>query len=232
MVATAREAPPVSPPAIRLRRPGWRDPRLLLGVLLVALSVALASWSLAAAARTEPVYVTAQPLVPGEPVVAEGLAVREVRLGEAAGRYLSADAPLPSGLLAVRAVGEGEMVPLSAVSTGEVLDLRPVPIRPAAVLPSGVVEGSLVDLWFVPEAQEAAVGAADDARSGPAGPAVPRELAAGLTVAEVTEADGGFAVGQGTTVHVLVPVDALATVLAALAAPGSVEVVHVPGVDP
>src|SRR5699024_7184933 len=32
-----------SPAAVRLRRPGWRDPRLLLGVVLVAASVALGS---------------------------------------------------------------------------------------------------------------------------------------------------------------------------------------------
>ena len=32
---------PAPPPAARLRRPTWRDPRLLVGVVVVALSVAL-----------------------------------------------------------------------------------------------------------------------------------------------------------------------------------------------
>ncbi|MBN9374777.1 MAG: hypothetical protein J0I40_05175, partial [Cellulomonas sp.] len=46
-----------APVAQRLRRPGWRDPRLLTGLALVAASVALGSWALRAAERTVPVFV-------------------------------------------------------------------------------------------------------------------------------------------------------------------------------
>lgn len=41
--------------APRLRPPGWRDPRLLTGIVLVAMSVALGSWLVASAGRTVPV---------------------------------------------------------------------------------------------------------------------------------------------------------------------------------
>lgn len=215
-----------SPPAVRLRRPGWRDPRLLLGLVLVASSVALGSWAVGAAGSTEPVYVAVRPLVAGEAVDADALRVQQVRLDGALVGYLPADEPLPEDLVAVRTVDAGELVPVSALAAEKDLGLRPVAVTPTGALPSGVVKGSAVDLWFVP-------AAAGGAPAGtPATAPAPRELAAGLTVAEVSESDGAFALGAPVTVHVLVPVAELAEVLSALAAEGAVEVVPVPGGAP
>ena len=83
------------PVAARLRRPGWRDPRLLAGLALVAASVALGSWALRAAERTVPVYVARETTVPGTAIDAGSLAVADVRLGTVGlDRYLRADRPL------------------------------------------------------------------------------------------------------------------------------------------
>jgi hypothetical protein len=223
---------PGSPPALRLRRPGWRDTRFLLGLGLVAVSVAIGATAFTAAARTVPVYAAADALVPGDTVTADQLVIREVRLADSAEHYLRADEPVPDGLAVIRTVAEGELVPLSAVADSEDLGLRPVAITPGDALSSGVTRGSTVDLWFVPDAEADAVAAADDAdvdadESGSS--AGPVELATGLTVAEVTEPSGSFTVGSAVTVHVLVPLDRLADVLAALAAEGTVEGVPVPG---
>src|SRR5690625_6270708 len=43
----------------RVRRPSWRDPRLGVGVLLVAGAVALGSWTVSRADDTVTVYTTA-----------------------------------------------------------------------------------------------------------------------------------------------------------------------------
>src|SRR3954470_7422509 len=70
-----------APVAARLRRPGWRDPRLLAGIAMVAASVVLGSWAVRSAQATVPVYVTRAALVPGDHVSVDGLAVVDVRLG-------------------------------------------------------------------------------------------------------------------------------------------------------
>lgn len=190
-----------------------------MGLALVAGSVALGSRLVAAAADSVPVYAATEPLVAGDPLDPSLLLVREVRLAESLGLYLRADEALPDDPVVVRTVDAGELVPLSAVASSPGIAVRPVAISPSGPLPSGVVKGSLVDLWFVPEGELVEGGA----------PPAPYELSAGLSVAEVSTSGGGFSVGSGATVHVLVPVGELADVLAALAAPGAVELVHVPG---
>lgn len=208
---------PVSPVAVRLRRPSWRDPKLLVGVLIVAASVALGSWVVSAAEASTPVYMASGALTPGEPIAQDQVAVAQVRLGGAeAGRYLPATEPLPDGAVAVRAVGDGELLPRSAVARSADMDLRPVAVPVTDAPSAGVAEGALVDVWVTPEV-------VDDA------PPAPRLLAEGLTVAEVLRPAGTFAVGAETTVHVLVPTRALQDVLGALATRQAVHVVLVPG---
>ncbi|MCC2335638.1 hypothetical protein [Cellulomonas wangsupingiae] len=212
-----------APTAARLRRPGWRDPRLLVGIALIAASVVLGSWVVTTSQRTVPVYVARDVLVPGTSLTSAALVVADVRLADRADGYLRADAPLPEAAVVLRAVGAGELVPAAAVGRADELDVRAVPVPLSGPASSGLVAGARVDLWFTPES-----GDATDRGAAP-GEATPRELAAALTVAEVSGADGAFASGGTRTVHVLVPVDDLPDVLGALAGNGTVDVVPVPG---
>ncbi|TQL03720.1 hypothetical protein [Cellulomonas sp. SLBN-39] len=208
-----------APAATRLRRPGWRDPRLLTGLVLIAVSVALGSWVVTAAQQTVAVYVAAQTLTPGDAVAPAQLAVAEVRLAGAADGYLLADEPLPADAVVLRVVGEGELVPVAALGAAADLDVRAVAVPLGGEPPRGMVQGAAVDLWWTPAADLAASEA----------PPAPEQLAAALTVAEISSADGAFAAGGTRTVHVLVPVDDLPAVLAALGGDGTVDVVPVPG---
>ncbi len=211
-----------APTAVRLRRPGWRDPRLLVGLVLIAASVALGSWAVGAAQRTVPVWVARDVLAPGDALQPEDLVVADVRLGGGADRYLRADADLPPDRVVLRTVGAGELVPLAAVGSADALAVRPVAVPLAGPASRGLVAGASVDVWFTPSG-------ADAVAEGAPADAAPRQLASALTVAEVSAPDGAFGTGGGRTVHVLVPVDDLPAVLAALAGDGVVDVVPVPG---
>lgn len=212
-----------APVANRLRRPGWRDPRLLAGVAMVAGSVALGSWVVQGAERTTEVYVAREALTPGSDIDVSGLGVAEVRLGDVdVTRYVTVADGLPQDVVALRVVAEGELVPRAALGSAAELDVRPVAIAVSVAPSEDLVAGSLVDLWEVPaEARSAADSA------GPS--AGPHELAPGLTVAQVRRPDGAFTTGGSTIVYVLVPTAILPAVLATVAGDGAVQLVHVPG---
>jgi hypothetical protein len=205
------------PAAARLRRPRWRDPRLLTGVVIVALSVALGSWVVASAGRTVPVFVADGALTPGEAVTADALRVADVRLGAGTARYLPADEPLPADLVALRVVDDGELLPLSALGAGS--DVRSVAVPVASGLSDRIRAGAVVDLWFVPD-----VPVAPDADAPE-----PSALARDVVVEQVDAEEGAIVVDGGVTLHVLVPDDSLPTVLTALSGTGSVAVVPVAG---
>jgi hypothetical protein len=210
-----------APVANRLRRPGWRDPRLLAGVAMVAASVALGSWVVQGAERTTRVYVALESLTPGSGIDAGRFTVAEVRLGAVeADRYLTVARGLPDDLVALRTVSAGELVPRSALGSAAELDVRPVGISVAVPPSEDLVAGSLVDLWEIPAPRPSEV-----AGLAP----IPRELAPGLTVAQVKRPEGAFSTGGSTVVYVLVPSDVLPTVLAAVGGSSTVQLVPVPG---
>ena len=86
-------APPPARPARRLQRPGWRDLRLVVGLLLVLLSVAGGLRLVASLDDTTPVYAAARDLLPGQQVGEGDLVAVPVRMGEPLGGYVDGSAP-------------------------------------------------------------------------------------------------------------------------------------------
>ena len=210
-----------APAALRLRRPTWRDPRLAFGLLLVAGSVALGTWAVADAGRTVAVYAAASTLTPGDAIGPQDLVAVDVRLDDL-DLYYPVSADPPHGLVALRTVGERELLARSAAGSVTQLDYRSVAIPVTEALSSKVAEGSQVDLWLVaPQPSGLATVAAP----------APELLADGLVVAELGEGGSGLLSGGAPTVHVLVPSTDLPRVLAALGGGGAVAIVPVPGPD-
>ncbi|MCB7137237.1 hypothetical protein [Cellulosimicrobium marinum] len=216
-------APVASPAAARLRRPTWRDPRLLVGVVLVAASVALGSWAVSSAQAGEEVYVASGVLTAGDTLDADDLQVTEVRLGAGSAAYLRVVDGLPDEAVVLRTVQPGELVPTGALGTADDLDVRAVAVPVTAGLSDLITAGAVVDLWHVPPAdREATEDPADDGGA-------PRPLVEGVTVAQLGEESGTFVTGGPVTVHVLVATDDLPAVLAAAGGEGTIAVVPVGG---
>ncbi|MGP7959906.1 SAF domain-containing protein [Sanguibacter sp. A247] len=209
-------------PALRLQRPGWKDPRLVVGVLLVAASVALGSWSVRVARQTEPVVAALTDLPAGHVLTAADVRTVEVALGETSERYLSASAAIDGAVLS-RPVGAGELIPSALLVAEATAGLRTVAMGIPGPLPADVLVGGLVDLWVLPEP------ATRDARGDAAQP-VPHAVAHGLDVTAVTAETGAFGsgLGTGTTVEVRVAEAELPQVLAALSADGALALVAAP----
>ncbi|WP_116114119.1 hypothetical protein [Austwickia chelonae] len=181
--------------ARRLRRPHWRDSRLLVGLLLIVASVATGARVVAAAGQTTPIYAATQALIPGERLTADRLTRVDVALGQTSEKYLSAAEPLPDAVI-VREVRAGELLADTAIAPGDhggrIPIVIPVPAETARIL----TVGSTVDIWVNDK----------QLTSGTSQFGTPRKAVKAAPVGRVPDPDEGRLAGLGTTaVQVHVP---------------------------
>ncbi|MDQ4008995.1 MAG: hypothetical protein M3211_12935, partial [Actinomycetota bacterium] len=186
-------AAPESPVAHRLSLRRWRDPRLWVGLLLVASSVVVGGRLLAAADDTVGVWAVARDLGTGAPLTPDALVVEQVRFADAvtAGRYLPTSRPVPTDAVVARDLTAGELVARASIAAqaGTAFEL-PVVVGPGGA-PEDLRVGDVVDVWVGPQAGSGSdaparrlltavpvVGAARS--SGPFGEAATRQVLLGL----------------------------------------------------
>ncbi len=187
--STRGRTPPASgvPPALRGHRSGWRDPRLWIGIVLVAASVVVGARVLAAADDTVQVWAAASDLGAGQRVGADDLVAQRVRFADtdALGGYFTVDDELPADLELTRSIGQGELLPRAAVGTPDQTGLVEVPIAvEPELVPPGVEPGDVVDVYVV-----APISADADGQQAalPDGPAL-----TGATVVDAPELASSF----------------------------------------
>lgn len=190
----------------RLKRPGWTDPRLLIGMVLIAIAVVATSSIVANADTTEAVLAARGTLTPGTVLTEANVVVVHVRVGE---NYIPAD-DAPWGQVVTRVVGPGELVPAEALADPEDFDSRPVAVMATVPLAEGIERGAVVDVWVTSE--------------GAFGPDSIL-VAGGLVVDQVDRGSGAFASGGTETVYVIVEAHDVGDFLAALNGQDAVAVV-------
>ena len=132
---------------MRLRRPRWKDPRLIVGIVLVVASVLMGALLVSRLSETTPVLVARSPIVPGDPIDSADLVVVEMRLGDQTGFYAGTMDSVPAGAVVTRTVQEGGLLPMSAIGQAAEVTLRPVVIPVDATVAESVVPGATVELW-------------------------------------------------------------------------------------
>lgn len=206
-----------SAPALRLRRPRWRDPRLLIGIVLVLVSVLAGMLVISRAAATTTVMVASKDIVVGDPLTPDSFTTAELRLGEQTSRYAVAASDIPGGAVATQTVHAGELLPRSAIGQGSGVQLRPVVVDVDSAVARTVTPGAHVELWATPS--DAA--ATDKERS---------RASRLVENAVVRSIDEGSSLGmRSMSVEVLVPSDQVPAVLESLAAEDRVDVIAIPG---
>ena len=185
------------------RKRFWFDPRLAIGIVLIVASVAGVFGIVSTADASTQVLAARDDLAPGDRIDENDLIETSARLADTDLYLLPGDVP-DEGLVVTVAVGEGELVPLSAVGDTVGTRLASVVVTINGQLPSSVGPGSTVDLW-----------AARNEESTSFGP--PSVIVSGATVVRVIEAEGLVASGDVTTLELLVPRLKVARVLEAVA---------------
>ncbi|GAA1776781.1 hypothetical protein [Agromyces lapidis] len=187
------------------------DPRLLIGLVLVAGST-LGVWALVSGLDdTVEVYVARDTLTPGAPLELDALDVASVRLGASEQHYLLVDGAPESSLVVARTVRAGELVPVAAVDDADRTGLSTVVVPSRGALPSGLEAGALVDVWSAKATERSGFEA-------------PKVLVGGAEIAALVE-ESGMMASEGTSVELLIPREKVAALLEALAAGDAVDLV-------
>lgn len=206
--------------ARRLRRPGWRDLRLVVGVLLVLVSVAGGVRLVSSLDDTTPVYAAARDLLPGQAVGEGDVVAVEARLGDRVAGYVDASVPLEPGTHLLRQVGEGELVPVSALGTARAALDKAVGVPVDVVAARSLRSGTVVDVWVSHRDREGVGEKYLD----------PELLLAGAVVESVPPQTTGLGAGLGrTAVQVVVPADEVGRVIAAVDQEARITLVPAPG---
>src|SRR5688572_3585436 len=148
-----------APPALRATAPGWRDPRLWVGIVIVAVSVVAGARLLAAADDTVSVWAVAADVGAGDALTPEDLVATRVRFADSGdlATYFTVDDRLPAELEVTRGVGAGELLPRAAVGSLGATNTLEVPVAvEAEQVPGSVEAGSVVDVYLVASAGAAA----------------------------------------------------------------------------
>ena len=183
----------------RLARQPWRDPRLLLGALLVLVSTLLGAAAIAAAGSSTGYWAVRSEVRAGDPVKEADLVRTEAHLPDDAARHLlKTDEALPArldDLVWARDVGDGALVTRAALAdrrSGGVTELPLTVVSGAA--PTDLQRGDRVDVWVGPgpgdDATQKSVRVLQDVRVVSSGGSVPVQGGLSRTVlVDVTKAE-------------------------------------------
>ncbi|HJV97821.1 MAG TPA: hypothetical protein VJ617_01805 [Arthrobacter sp.] len=202
--------------AARLKRPSWKDPRLLVGILLVLASVAGVISLVGSADRTTEVYAARDAIAVGETLTEDNVVRAKVRLGDTEQHYITVEAGLPEGVVAVQRIGKDQLVPRESLGSVDALDRKPVAVAVEEALPSQVVDGTRVDVWV----------AMPDAKNGFS---EPKLLLPGAEIAQITSGSTTLGSSRSTVLMILVSDSQMPALLGAQANQAKISVVWSPG---
>lgn len=188
--------------APRLKKPSWKDPRLLLGILLVLASTAGVVGLVGAADETTDVFAVDNSIPLGTRVTAEDFKVVPVRLGEVSGAYLPAAEGIPDNMVASSLLRKGELLSRADLGKADELDRKPVGLRVNDPLPAGTGAGSRVDVWV----------SMPDERNGFK---EPRQILTAAEISELSIDESVLGANRATRILVLVEDDDLPSLLSA-----------------
>lgn len=191
----------------------WVDPRVVIGVLLVAVSVLGVVGVLVVGNRTSLAYAAASTIAPGTVLTVDDLVAVEVGLGASAGAYLDVETAPQSEFVVTQAVQSGELVPRSLIGAADA-SRTSVVVEIAGGLPTELGAGGAVELWSSQETSPGTYGA-------------PVLISASAVVAKILPQEGALSRSQADRVELLLPKSEIPTLLAVISNDARVALVPV-----
>lgn len=195
------------------RRRWALDPRLLIGIALVVVSVAGVVALVGAADRRIEVLAASAPLIPGDPIDRDDLLVRQVALDGATSLYLRPGDVPDAGLVSIGVVRAGELIPVASVGDRAATEATSIVLPISGPVSSAVEAGAPVDVWAT--ASESSTPDFADGDAAP--PSPPVVLSADAIVVRIVEPEGIVGAADGDAVEVLIPRFQIARLLQSIA---------------
>jgi hypothetical protein len=205
-----------SPPARRIRQATWADPRLVIGVLLILVSLVVGARVVGAADKTQAMHSLKRDLPAGHVLTADDVQPLNARIVSKSAAYILAK-KVVAGQVLLREVRKGELLSQSAVGPDPRKPMREMSVAVKQEhAAGGLVAGSRVDV------------VATIAKSSEA-PARTWTVAKGVEVMGEPKSAGGFG---GSTYRVIldVPAELVLDVTAAMRT-AEIDIVEVPAGD-
>lgn len=191
--------------ASRIRTPGWRDPRLIVGIILVAMSVTGVVALVQSMDARQGYWAASVDIVPGAQASSEDFHIVQASMSETADHYWVAADQLPPDFLVSSTIRQGELLPVENVSEADPDGRQQVGVRVSEDMPAAVDVGSRADVWV-------ALTSADGR-----GFEEPTKLVSNAEVVGMDDNTSAFAAADTTTVYLMLSEDALPSVLDAQA---------------
>lgn len=144
---------PTSTVAHRLQKPGWKDPKLLVGLALILLSVVSVIGVVRATNQTETFYALARDVPVGQKITVEDLREVDVRLSDSASRYMRNTQEIAEGMRAKDFLRSGELLRVDAVTTTDTDQHRKATVVLDSTVVSTFSAGDRVDIWISQKAE-------------------------------------------------------------------------------
>ncbi|PPF80793.1 hypothetical protein C5E07_02475 [Pseudoclavibacter sp. RFBJ3] len=191
----------------------WIDPRVVIGVLLVAVSVLGVVGVLVVGNRTSIAYAAASTIAPGAVLTVDDLVPVEVGLGASTGAYLGSETVPQGEFVVTQAVQSGELVPRSLIGVADP-SRTSIIVEIAGGLPTELAAGAAVELWSSQESSPGTYGA-------------PVLISASAVVAKILPREGALSRSQADRVELLLPKSEIPTLLAVISNDARVALVPV-----
>jgi len=185
------------------RRRFWVDPRFVIGIVLVAASIAGVGAIVAGSDQTVAVYTARHTLTAGDRVKPADLVEARVQLGPTAKLYLAPGRDLREGLLVIQTILAGELVARSMVAQSSGSEATSMVVDVPGRLAASIAAGSVVDVWSA-------------RATGPSEYAPPTILAGQAVVVRIVEPTGIIAASNAQSVEILVPKATVGALLEAI----------------
>lgn len=134
-------------PSARLQRPGFKDPKLILGVLLILVSIVGVIAIVQLNNRTTQYYTAKNDIHIGDKISTDMLNPVDANMGSASKNYFSADEIKDGDLIATRFINAGDIVSKSSASTETKEKRRLVTVSIDRGAATTLKAGGSVDVW-------------------------------------------------------------------------------------